>query len=169
MLAGGFIVGDAVDAALQERRELRLVDAAQRHARHAGAEGSAVYANFADEAGLKTAGSEQLQGQTGAADEAKQRLDELDRELENRGHRFVRYADDCNIYVRSERSGQRVMNSITRFITTKLKYLTLGTGDADITLTTSDVEGAVTITTTRNVMMPAATARRPRQRFASQT
>ena len=48
-------------------------------------------------------------------------LDELDRELEQRGHRFVRYADDCNIYVRSERAGQRVMNSITRFITQKLK------------------------------------------------
>ena len=41
-------------------------------------------------------------------------LDELDRELERRGHRFVRYADDCNIYVRSERSGQRVMASIVR-------------------------------------------------------
>jgi RNA-directed DNA polymerase len=40
-------------------------------------------------------------------------LDELDRELERRGHRFVRYADDCNIYVRSERVGQRVMESIT--------------------------------------------------------
>jgi RNA-directed DNA polymerase len=48
-------------------------------------------------------------------------LDELDRELENRGHRFVRYADDCNIYVRSERAGQRVMESISRFITQKLK------------------------------------------------
>ncbi len=48
-------------------------------------------------------------------------LDELDRELERRGHRFVRYADDCNIYVRSERAGQRVMESITRFITGKLK------------------------------------------------
>src|SRR5208337_3524550 len=48
-------------------------------------------------------------------------LDELDRELEHRGHRFVRYADDCNIYVRSEQSGQRVMASITRFITQKLK------------------------------------------------
>ena len=47
--------------------------------------------------------------------------DELDRELERRGHRFVRYADDCNIYVRSERAGQRVMESITRFITQKLK------------------------------------------------
>jgi len=48
-------------------------------------------------------------------------LDELDRELEQRGHRFVRYADDCNIYVRSERAGQRVMESITLFITQKLK------------------------------------------------
>src|SRR5499426_1660652 len=48
-------------------------------------------------------------------------LDELDRELERRGHRFVRYADDCNIYVRSERAGQRVMKSIKRFIMQKLK------------------------------------------------
>jgi RNA-directed DNA polymerase len=48
-------------------------------------------------------------------------LDDLDRELERRGHRFVRYADDCNIYVQSERAGQRVMESITTFITTRLK------------------------------------------------
>jgi RNA-directed DNA polymerase len=48
-------------------------------------------------------------------------LDELDRELERRGHRFVRYADDCNIYVRSARAGQRVMESLTRFITERLK------------------------------------------------
>jgi RNA-directed DNA polymerase len=48
-------------------------------------------------------------------------LDELDRELERRGHRFVRYADDANIYVRSERAGVRVMESIKRFITQKLK------------------------------------------------
>src|SRR6202789_2572141 len=48
-------------------------------------------------------------------------LDELDRELERRGHRCVRYADDCNIYVRSERAGQRVMESVTQFITQKLK------------------------------------------------
>jgi RNA-directed DNA polymerase len=48
-------------------------------------------------------------------------LDELDRELERRGHRFVRYADDSNIYVRSLRAGQRVMKSITRFITHRLK------------------------------------------------
>lgn len=48
-------------------------------------------------------------------------LDELDRELERRGHRFVRYADDCNIYVRSERAGRRVMASVTRFLTQKLQ------------------------------------------------
>jgi RNA-directed DNA polymerase len=48
-------------------------------------------------------------------------LDELDRELERRGHRFVRYADDCNIYVRSQRAGQRVMESVKQFITKKLK------------------------------------------------
>jgi RNA-directed DNA polymerase len=48
-------------------------------------------------------------------------LDELDQELERRGHRFVRYADDCNIYAGSERAGQRVMESITHFITHRLK------------------------------------------------
>jgi RNA-directed DNA polymerase len=48
-------------------------------------------------------------------------LDELDRELERRGHRFVRYADDSNIYVRSERAGHRVMESVTRFITDTLR------------------------------------------------
>jgi len=48
-------------------------------------------------------------------------LDELDRELERRGHRFVRYADDCNIYVRSEKAGRRVMASLTRFIERRLK------------------------------------------------
>lgn len=48
-------------------------------------------------------------------------LDDLDRELERRGHRFARYADDCNIYVRSERAGHRVMESVSRYITKKLK------------------------------------------------
>jgi RNA-directed DNA polymerase len=48
-------------------------------------------------------------------------LDELDRELARRGHRFVRYADDCNIYVRSERSGQRVMASVSAFIERRLR------------------------------------------------
>jgi RNA-directed DNA polymerase len=48
-------------------------------------------------------------------------LDEFDREVERRGLRFARYADDCNIYVRSRRAGSRVMESLARFITTKLK------------------------------------------------
>ncbi|HEY0730647.1 MAG TPA: group II intron reverse transcriptase/maturase [Pyrinomonadaceae bacterium] len=48
-------------------------------------------------------------------------LAELDHELERRGHRFVRYADDCNIYVRSQRAGERVMKSVSQFITKKLK------------------------------------------------
>ena len=43
-------------------------------------------------------------------------LDELDKELERRGHRFVRYADDCNVYVRSEAAGERVMASLERFL-----------------------------------------------------
>lgn len=48
-------------------------------------------------------------------------LDELDKELERRGHAFCRYADDCNIYVKSRRAGQRVFESITRFVEGKLK------------------------------------------------
>jgi RNA-directed DNA polymerase len=48
-------------------------------------------------------------------------LNELDQELERRGHRFTRYADDCNIYVRSRRAGERVMSGVTRLLTTKLK------------------------------------------------
>lgn len=48
-------------------------------------------------------------------------LDELDKELERRGHSFVRYADDCNIFVRSQTAGERVMQSISNFITHKLK------------------------------------------------
>jgi RNA-directed DNA polymerase len=48
-------------------------------------------------------------------------LDELDRELERRGHRFVRYADDCNIYVRSERAGHRVMESVSRFLKERMR------------------------------------------------
>ncbi len=48
-------------------------------------------------------------------------LDELDKELERRGHRFARYADDCNIYVRSQRAGERVMASIERFLVRRLK------------------------------------------------
>jgi RNA-directed DNA polymerase len=48
-------------------------------------------------------------------------LDDFDKELEKRGLRFARYADDCNIYVKSEKAGQRVMESVVKFLTTKLK------------------------------------------------
>jgi RNA-directed DNA polymerase len=48
-------------------------------------------------------------------------LDDLDKELERRGHGFCRYADDCNIYVQSQAAGERVMASITQFLTQKLK------------------------------------------------
>lgn len=48
-------------------------------------------------------------------------LDDLDKELEKRGHRFVRYADDCNIYVKTQRTGERVMASVKRFIERRLK------------------------------------------------
>ena len=51
-------------------------------------------------------------------------LDVLDKELEKRGHRFVRYADDCNIYVRSRRAGERVMASVTRFLARRLHAFT---------------------------------------------
>ena len=48
-------------------------------------------------------------------------LDDVDKELEKRGHKFCRYADDCNIYVKSKRAGLRVMNSMTRIIEGELK------------------------------------------------
>ena len=48
-------------------------------------------------------------------------LDDLDRELERRGHAFCRYADDCNIYVQTQRAGERVLRSVTRFLETRLK------------------------------------------------
>src|SRR5215472_1096648 len=48
-------------------------------------------------------------------------LDVLDKELEKRGHRFLRYADDCNIYVRSQRAGERVMAGIEQFLAKRLK------------------------------------------------
>lgn len=53
-------------------------------------------------------------------------LDELDKELERRGHKFVRFADDCNIYVRSQTAGERVMESLTGFIGSKLKLIVNG-------------------------------------------
>jgi retron-type reverse transcriptase len=48
-------------------------------------------------------------------------LTELDRKLEERGHRFVRYADDCNIYVKSQRSAERVLRSTTEFIERRMR------------------------------------------------
>jgi len=48
-------------------------------------------------------------------------LDDLDKELEKRGHKFVRYADDCNIYVQTRRAGERVMESVKTFLEKKLK------------------------------------------------
>jgi len=48
-------------------------------------------------------------------------LDDLDKELERRGHKFCRYADDCNVYVGSKRAGERVMGSLTRFLKSHLK------------------------------------------------
>ncbi len=52
-------------------------------------------------------------------------LDELDKELERRGHKFCRYADDCQIYVRSEEAAHRVKEAITEFLEQKLKQLTV--------------------------------------------
>lgn len=48
-------------------------------------------------------------------------LNELDKELTRRGHHFVRYADDCNIYVKSQQAGERVMRSVTHFLEKQLK------------------------------------------------
>jgi RNA-directed DNA polymerase len=48
-------------------------------------------------------------------------LDDLDKELSNRGHRFVRYADDCNVYVKTKRAGERVFDSVTRYVEGRLK------------------------------------------------
>jgi RNA-directed DNA polymerase len=65
-------------------------------------------------------------------------LDVLDQELAKRGHHFVRYADDCNIYVRSQRAGERVMASIERFLTVHARFksrvrgLTRRTGGASL-------------------------------------
>lgn len=82
-------------------------------------------------------------------------LDDLDRELSRRGHRFVRYADDCNIYVRSERAGHRVMKSIAAFITTRLK------------LTVNQAKSAVARPVARKFLGFSFTAgQRPKRRIA---
>lgn len=84
-------------------------------------------------------------------------LDALDRELTQRGHRFVRYADDCNIYVRSRRAGLRVMTSVTRFITTRLQ------------LKVNEAKSAVARPAERKLLGFSFTAgRQPRRRIAPQ-
>jgi RNA-directed DNA polymerase len=82
-------------------------------------------------------------------------LDELDRELERRGHRFVRYADDCNIYVRSGGAGRRVMGSVTRFISRQLK------------LKVNESKSAVARTAERKFLgFSISNAREPKRRIA---
>jgi len=84
-------------------------------------------------------------------------LDQFDRELEKRGHRFVRYADDANIYVKSERAGSRVMESVSRFLTRKLK------------LTVNRAKSAVARPWERKFLGFTFTAgRRPKRRIAPQ-
>ena len=70
---------------------------------------------------LRTAGKGSAQGGPLSPLLSNLVLDELDRELERRGLAFVRYADDCNVYVRSEKAARRVMASVTRFLERRLK------------------------------------------------
>ena len=82
-------------------------------------------------------------------------LDDLDRELESRDLRFVRYADDCNIYVRSERAGQRVMESVKSFLSRRLR------------LKVNDAKSAVARPGTRKFLGFSFTAgREPKRRIA---
>jgi RNA-directed DNA polymerase len=84
-------------------------------------------------------------------------LDVLDRELERRGHRFVRYADDCNIYVRSRRAGQRVMASLEQFLARRLK------------LRVNAAKSAVDLPSRRKFLGFSVTAgKEPRRRIAPQ-
>ena len=63
-------------------------------------------------------------------------LDDLDKELERRGHAFCRYADDCNIYVASKRAGERVMASVTRLLSNRLR-LTVNSAKSAVDLAAS--------------------------------
>jgi RNA-directed DNA polymerase len=85
-------------------------------------------------------------------------LHALDGELEGRGHRFVRYADDCNVYVRSARAGHRVMASIVLFITTRLK------------LKVNTLKSAVALAKERTFLGFSFThGQRPKRRLADKT
>src|ERR1700722_1688696 len=84
-------------------------------------------------------------------------LDVLDKELEKRGHRFVRYADDCNIYVRSRRAGERVMAGIEEFLAKRLK------------LKVNKAKSAVAKPSIRKFLgFSFTSAREPRRRIAPQ-
>jgi RNA-directed DNA polymerase len=84
-------------------------------------------------------------------------LDMLDKELEKRGHRFVRYADDCNIYVRSQRAGERVMAGIEKFLAKRLK------------LKVNKAKSAVAKPSVRKFLgFSYTSAREPRRRVAPQ-
>ena len=83
-------------------------------------------------------------------------LDELDQELERRGHRFVRYADDCNIYVRSRRAGERVMASVAGFLARRLK------------LRLNPAKSAVAVPWQRKFLGFSFTSGTPRRRIAPQ-
>jgi len=78
-------------------------------------------AGVVTQAGLEASGKGTPQGGPLSPLLSNIMLDDLDRELERRGHRFCRYADDCNIYVGSRRSGERVLASVSRFVEGKLK------------------------------------------------
>jgi len=85
-------------------------------------------------------------------------LDEFDRELERRGHRFVRYADDCNVYVASQRAGDRVMTNITRYLERRLH------------LKVNESKSAVARAATRPFLGFGFTVHRnPRRRLAPET
>jgi RNA-directed DNA polymerase len=84
-------------------------------------------------------------------------LDVLDKELEKRGHRFVRYADDCNIYMRSQKAGERVMAGIEKFLAKRLK------------LTVNKAKSAVAKPSVRKFLGFSFTGgRKPRRRIAPQ-
>jgi RNA-directed DNA polymerase len=83
-------------------------------------------------------------------------LDVLDKELEKRGHRFVRYADDCNIYVRSRKAGERVMAGIERFLAKRLK------------LKVNKAKSAVAKPSVRKFLGFSFTSGQPRRRIAPQ-
>ena len=88
---------------------------------------------------------------------ANLRLDGFDKELERRGHRFVRYADDSNIYVKSARAGQRVLARVTRFLERRLK------------LTVNAAKSAVDRPWRRTFLGFTFTGRRPHRRQVSET